>query len=224
MGKLHLGRVKVRFRPLCVASTITAAILAMHGAEAIAGKPSSNTLPPVTIVVDGEAFEYRPDLGGVYDTRRGIVWGYSFVQVTNTTTNQNYAKNQIVPQYANILDSAGDNALARGDLDAAAAFYDAADAAASFTNWRLPTLTEARDAVSRGLFTYGATGLNMWTGSPADTVFGLPYNGIPTWTSDTGKLRGSAAGWVFGPHDGGAFLTSATSSVDAIMVRSYTGP
>ncbi|XZE19442.1 hypothetical protein SH449x_004761 [Pirellulaceae bacterium SH449] len=200
------------------------------------GGSTLKSMPPVTITVQAASFEYRPDLGGVYDRTRGIVWGYSLTGYSNSSSTHKFAMS-LGSAYASQLKKAGDDKEAYyyyllvtygiddpSLLEAAEKLWSAADVAALSNNWRIPTLSESRDAVSRGLFTYGVGGLNMWTGSPADVNFGLPYDGILTWTSNTEKSKGSTSAWAFSPRDGGALLIGIGSTADAIVVRSYTGP
>jgi len=222
------------FRGVLVAMCCLGVLSSPAWSQKKSGGSSSTSMPPVTIVLEASSFEYRPDLGGVYDRTRGIVWGYSLTGINNSGSSYNFAMS-LGSTYAAVMDKAGDDAEAEyyyllatygiadpARLVAAEALWAAAAVASQYTNWRPPTLTEARDATSRGLFTYGASGLNMWTGSPADTVFGLPYDGRSTWTSDKGK--GKDVAWTFNPKDGSGWLIGMGSSVDAIMVRSYTGP
>jgi hypothetical protein len=219
--------INSRGRPLQVRTLSLLFVLAASGLPGVSafaqagGKNNpANTLPPVTITVDYERFEYRAELGGVYDKDLGVIWGYSVIGVNNWGTSYTYAKTQIAPNYGEMLEARGDRAVAAGFPEDASLYYAAADIAALYSNRRLPTLTEARSAVAAGMFTYGPDGLNIWTGSPTDVFPGLPYNGLSTWTNDT---KGKQA-WIFAPHDGGAALISPTSGVDAIIVRSYAGP
>lgn len=213
------------------------------------GKNTTTSLPAVTPNYDFAAFEWRPDLGGVHDKTRNIVWGYSLAGVTNgniTHINALPADTWYAQMFAthaqnkqndgNLLLSLAEVETdpirkAKYEADAADCFeavpilQEAGNIASQYNNWRLPTLAEARDVTSRGLFTQGATGLNMWTGSPVDETPTLPYSGWrSTWCSDTStvKVQGSAMAWYFYPINGEAFIATRTSGLDCIVVRNYT--
>ncbi len=80
--------------------------------------------------------------------------------------------------------------------------------------------SEARDAVSRGLFTYGDGGCNVYFGSPTYSVPDVsPANGW-RWSSDLGgKVKGGLdSAWYWDLEDGSAALIG-NSVIYAIWVR-----
>lgn len=203
-------------------ATLVVMILgSLHSQLAFGQRSKPQTLPPVTPDHQFEDFEYRPELGGVLDKRLNVVWGYSYVQLEGGWTSYSYVNNFIAPNYSLILTGNGDELHAANLLLEAELYYAAAAAAAQYNNWRAPTLDEARSACTRGLFTFGDGGLNLWTPDPLASP-GLPYDGVLTWTSTTEGKGKSMRGWAYNPADGGAMLTGLGSALDVILVRTHT--
>jgi hypothetical protein len=103
-----------------------------------------------------------------------------------------------------------------------AIFENALSVAERYT-WRLPTTAEARDAVSRGLFTYGNGGCNVYFGSPTYSAPDVvPATGW-RWTSNLGgKVKGGLdSAWYWDLKDGTAAVIG-NSSIPAIWVRTAT--
>ena len=222
-----------------------------------AGSGDSGTLPAVTPNHNFGVFVSRPDLGGVLDTSTNVVWGYSHEGVANRHATYAGAMNANSWYAATFSEIADDNegwathhyvqAASLWETDPLLAqrhlvyadrltatlvpLREAGTVADHYSNWRPPTLDEARDAVAKGLFTRGETGLNQWTFSPVDLVpgnelpfpLGLAYPTHACWTSDTeakGKYKDHA--WVYEPLDGSARRIGKGSAADVIVVRTHT--
>ena len=173
-------------------------------------KVSSKPYPPLAVTPIPEAFEDRyADLGGVVDLTNGVIWGYEL----NALSFSNYTfqpASQINQWYLDILAQ-----LAATLPPETAPILAAAYEVAAQRSWRWPTVFEARDAVAKGLFTFGGGGLNLYYGSPLyeapSTSYGLS---VVRWTSSEVKPKVHA----FSPADGGTLLVSKTSSLPAMVV------
>jgi hypothetical protein len=205
-----------------------------------AGKPgggggggTSNSLGPVTITPDLTSFEDRyADLGGVLDHHTGLIWGYDSYSMGGLGSTLDGsggllavgANAQYLDEFGYLVNFYGDpgtpnNPNINYDPAIEGVFQNALDVAQHFT-WRLPTVAEARDAVSRGLFTYGAGGCNIYFGSPTYSEPDItPATGW-RWTSNLGgKVRGGIdSAWYWDLEDGSAALIG-NSVIFAIWVR-----
>jgi hypothetical protein len=245
-----------------VAACCLAIIMAGACSEALAGKPKPPPPPPPPNPF--LIYQWRPDLGGWLDTQTNLVWGYSFQTMLGTSTHSGYGINQSMAvaaagDYADILYEVadvdlpnaaaettahadwqveqGDIALANGDPELAAEWYEAADAnyalaqddldsiplyeaaadVADQFNWRLPTKVESQRAQTNGLFTYGPTGFDSYDGSPR-IDFQMPWNTL-CWTST--KTSNGRNAWAYRPLDGTGGNIGVNSQVNAIFVRTH---
>jgi hypothetical protein len=185
-------------------------------------------------------YEWRPDLGGWRDKSTNLIWGYSITAIANS--NSTYAGAQAAapqyPQYIlnqaqdrqsraqiqeNLAASETDPVRRQRRLELAATFRADAIActiagshAATFSNWRVPTLSEFRSAYGKGLFSQGTNAFNF---DAAPFTGYQPVNRVFYWTSDPAVRNGSRA-TLFHPGDGGSGLFSVNSNVSVIVVRS----
>jgi hypothetical protein len=210
---------------------------------AIGGKPAVQAqyplLPPET---NGNAnFDWRPDLGGWLDKSANLVWGYQPTTFTTAVYNWDFARN-VARNYPQVLaDTSAERfnesqyyaSLAEAEPDplwkaAFASWSDeayrdfvalaaAAADASKYTNWRMPSLAEYRNAYSRGLFTQGPTGFNMDFG-PQDGY--QPGLRAMQWTTDLLKSKKSA--WVYGVNDDGQLAIGLNSGVTHLVIRNHT--
>jgi hypothetical protein len=221
------------------------------------GLGAAATSPQPTPPDPFEIYEWREDLGGWLDTTRNLVWGYDSGGILgygityNNAQNfvQNYAatmastaiqrQNQADESYAQAayLYSIGHLEGAQfheqqGDLYAsqAAGLTAAATIASQYTNWRLPSLQEALDAVNKGLFTYSNdqyvdADFDGYNSVPQVPPSGLSYGNIPVWSNDVGgnknKIKGRDTAWVYLPITGDPGVVTQTSQIPAIVVRTY---
>lgn len=217
---------KFRVARVFLFTILAASVLVVSASIGTAGKSAGNTLPPVTVTPEPDIFESRySDLGGVLDTSTKLVWGYdshsfSGIGITLSWLAQIgddgaylYCLNWALNEYS-------DPANINYDPVKAADMQAALNVAEQYT-WRRPTVTEARDAVAKGLFTYGAGGCNVYYGSPIAP--NGPYISDPNlfrWTSVAGKpARGrTLSAWAWEPDDGYAELL-ADSAISCIWVR-----
>jgi hypothetical protein len=211
-----------------------------------AGKPSggggggsSNSLGPVTITPDLTSFQNRyADLGGVLDHETGLIWGYDCYSMGVDATLDGSGGLLTVEADAVYLGVIqwlvnfygykyiGNNPKNPPNINydpvIAAEVQTALEVAQQFT-WRLPTVAEARDAVARGLFTYGDGECNVYFGSPAYPEPDVaPANGW-RWSSNlAGKARGGVdSAWYWDLEDGSAAVIP-NSAIGAIFVRTAT--
>lgn len=209
-----------------------AAILsqATHAGKTSGGGGTSNSLGPVTITPDLVSFEDRySDLGGVLDHHSGLIWGYdSYSMGGFGSTLDGSAGLLAVGENAEYLDELEFLVNVwldptRGNDPATAAIYESALSVAEQFTWRLPTVAEARDAVSRGLFTYGTGGCNVYFGSPTYSVPDVvPATGW-RWSSNLGgKVKGGLdSAWYWDLEDGSAAVIG-NGVIFAIWVRTAT--
>lgn len=222
-----------------LAAGITAGLAAKPNNNGGGGTSTVESYPPVEPAHNFEAFEDRPDLGGVLDSETNVVWGYSYYAITTAGATYGgslsasdrypacfaeraayhqgwgeYYQNRALeePDQAELYE-----AVAAEEFRTAQALVDAGAIATQYDNWRLPTLAEARSAIAKGLFTYGDEGLNMWTTHPANLEATSPQNGLH-WTADyAGKRKGNDTGWAYSALDGSAVRTTGVCL--EIMVR-----
>jgi hypothetical protein len=173
-----------------------------------------------------EIFEDRyADLGGVLDTSTNLVWGYdahsfSGIDITLSWLAQIGDNGAYLYCLNWALNYYSDPTSINYDPVKAAEMQSALTIAEQYT-WRRPTVTEARDAVAKGLFTYGAGGCNIYYGSPiAPNGPFISDPGTFRWTSVAAKpARGGAlSAWAWEPDDGFAELIS-DSAISCIWVR-----
>ena len=207
-------------------ATLIACSAALMAHLALAGK-TGNTLGPVTITpVPADFVDRYADLGGVLDTTTGLIWSYDSYSMGGFGVTLDGSSGLLaVGANAEYLDELQYlvnfwNDPTRGNNPATATIYQNALTVAKQFTWRLPTVAEARDAVSRGLFTYGAGECNVYYGSPTFTAPGVALSPGWRWSSDLGgKVKGGLdSAWYWDLYDGSAALIG-NSSMGVIWVR-----
>lgn len=198
-------------------SSLGAAGTAFCSRGVLAGKPggsspqvSTKPYPPLAVAPVPEAFEDRyADLGGVLDLTNGVVWGYEpFASLVNAAIN--YSEGVVNERYL----WAFEDRAAHSTPEEHAILAEAQAIAAQFT-WRWPTVFEARDAVAKGLFTFGEGGVDMYYGSPLYAVPAVSYGvGNLRWSSS--EAKGLVHAWS--AADGGTRLITKTSTAFGIVV------
>jgi hypothetical protein len=221
------------------------------------GLVADATSPQPTPPDPFEIYEWREDLGGWLDTTRNLVWGYDSGGILGYGLTYSLAQN-FVQNYAATMastaiqrQSQADESYARaaylysigelegalwheqqGDLYAsiAAGLAAAAPIASQYTNWRIPSLEEALDAVNKGLFTYSNdqyddADFDGYNSVPQVPPSGLSYGNIPAWSNDVGgnknKIKGRDTAWVYLPITGEPGVITQTSQIPAIVVRTH---
>lgn len=187
-------------------------------------------------------YEWRTDLGGWRDLQTNLVWGYSMSEsiggnfsyqgansnapsypqkLADMVSQHNARADYYEAQAAQETDPARVEAyqnLAAASRENATAYALAAQDASAYSNWRLPTLREFQAAWKKGLFSRGEGAFNM-DKTPA-TGYDEGYLGL-NWTSDPlSKNKKNAT--VFNLTDGTSGTVGATSSLNAMVVRSHT--
>lgn len=222
MPRLRRAQLKAMF---CVAIVTAVAV-----SDAFGGKPQPPPPSPPPPPHPADVYEWRPDLGGMLDTSTNLVWGYEFRALTGGTAPYNYLASQNYPMRmletadafydeADYYYSIGDTEL--GDHYTQAAF--ACEDAASYTNWRFPTKSEAQDALWKSLFRYDIEGYSGYYSTPLGP--GLAYDGwAPCWTSTPGKPArgGFRTYWTYTPINGDMGEGPDGYSLDVIWVRTHT--
>lgn len=209
----HLTRRQFSLTTLAAASALVPAIpLSAAPPSSSTPKVSSKPYPPLTVTPVPEAFESRyDDLGGVLDLTNGVIWGYEPHPALWSSNTGFQSATDVNDGYLEILAVLAAT-LPPETAPLAAAAYDVAVQ----RTWRWPTVFEARDAVAKGLFTFGEGGLNLYYKSPLDEVPDISYGvSVVRWTSSEVKPNLVHA---FSPADGGTLLVSKTSSLSALVV------
>jgi hypothetical protein len=177
-------------------------------------KVSTKPYPPLSITPIPEAFEDRyDDLGGVLDLTNGVIWGYEpFGALVNYSSSFYGGQVGVHQSYLDILAM---RALTGATPEEAAIFAAAYQVAAQRT-WRWPTVFEAREAVAKGLFTFGEGGVNLYFASPLYDTPGVSYFlSSSRWTSS--EVKGNYA-HAFGPANGGTAVITRTSGILGFVV------
>jgi len=179
-------------------------------------KIPNKDMPPVSVNYVPGVYENRyADLGGVLDTTTGLLWGYEpYGQLANYGIDFAWATT-IHQRYLDLLASLASTPPAEGQPDDRAVYQAAYDVAVQ-RFWRVPTVFEARDAVSKGLFTFGEGGCDMYYSSPVNTQPGVAYSVYSLRWSSSEAASGLVHLWS--AADGGTLLSSKTTSVGAIVV------
>jgi hypothetical protein len=239
MSRLHRGSLT-----FVVALAVASALGGKPGGGGGGGGGKVESYPPVAPAYDFEAFESRPELGGVLDTETNIVWGYSMGAIEDIW-NYSYTASLNVPgRYPACFATAADyhqeygeycldqavldparadqwEALAAEHLAMVDPLNEAGNFATQYSDWRLPTVEEAREAIAKGIFTAGEGGLNLWTQHPADATPTPPRGGVLYWTSTYGGKRyGNDTAFAYSAQDGGAVRTPGFCV--PILVRTHT--
>jgi hypothetical protein len=187
--------------------------------------------PPPPPSAGPEVYEWRPDLGGMLDTSTNLVWGCEFYALSGGTAPFNHLQSVDYPgamlSTADTYYDAADYYYGIGDVATGDLYTSAAEAcedAATFTNWRFPTLAEAQDAMAKSLFKYDIEGFSGYWATPLGP--GIAYDGFtPCWTSTLGKnnqkINGFPTTWTYTPATGATGLASRGWSADAIWVRTH---
>ena len=238
-------------RALLAATALATLLLWTSPAVAQKGKPQPPPEePPPPPPHASEVVVYRPDLGGWLDTSTNLVWGYMLTKTRGTSASFEWGKG-FAANYAEEMWIAGEEREAYADFAAAKAIelqesdperaaiyaqraedyyysadvcYDTATAAAQYTGWRTPTLTEATDAVAKELFIYGSDPVHYPDGW--QTMPDLPpyqsWSDTLTWTSSSaGKVKGQNVAWAFYPVSGGTAKIGMNSAVHVVVVRTH---
>jgi hypothetical protein len=187
----------------------------MQSGATAKGKPGGGGDPPPP-PLGPEVYEWREDLGGWLDTSRNLVWGYDQLGIGGYGITYAQAQ-QRAQNYAAYLQELA-------DASQSVHLQAAADVAALYDNWRVPTREECTDATAKGLFTYGDGGFNGYSSFPGEPP-GLAYGDTNRWTNDLGKpnekLYGQATAWAWHPMGGGTGLATLNSLIGVIWVRTH---
>ena len=175
-------------------------------------KVPTKALPPLSVnFVPGVFFNRYADLGGVLDVQTGIIWGHEvFGGLINAGASFSGVL-QIDATYKTVLLE-----RATSGVEAEQPIYAAAYAIAAQRTWRAPTVFEARDAVQKGLFTFGLGGCNLYYSTPVSVAPGVAYGLANLRWSTSATPNGLVHIWS--ALDGGTRLTSKTSSLMALVV------
>jgi hypothetical protein len=182
------------------------------------GKPGGN---PAPLPLGPEVYQWREDLGGWLDTSTNLVWGYDSLEILGYAHNFS-GSSSVVATYPQILQN-----FASSQTDPAIQLVaqNAANVAVQYTNWRMPTLDEARDAMAKKLFVYGPGGLNGYQSVPSLVPVAGGWLVHAHWTSTAGKpIRGGfPSGYVYVPATGDYGLLGQNSpAAGCIVVRTHT--